>query len=113
VPANNGRRDRRGRWLSLGQVLDFQEIMHEMALGWRSDLSGSSDREERARLAAALSNLGKSFGSLQAAKREILGKPKAGVLKPENLQTKRNRMSVTGPIECGVPQASAGGAFQA
>ena len=39
------------------------------------------DREERARVASAISNLAKGWVSLQDAKREILGKPKAGVRK--------------------------------
>ena len=101
MPTNDDRHDRPGRWLSLGQVFDFQD---EMVFGLGSDLSGLSDRLN---IASALSNLGKSFASLQDAKREILGKPKAVVLQPENRQTKRNR-TVTGPIECEVPKASAG-----
>jgi hypothetical protein len=83
MPANGSKRARPGRRLSLHQVLDFQEITHKTALGLQSDFNGTIDREERARVAGALANLGKAWVSLQDAKREILGKPKAGVLKPE------------------------------
>jgi hypothetical protein len=47
------------------------------------DFLGATDREERARVASAIANLGKAWVSLQDSKREILGRPKAGVLKPE------------------------------
>ena len=65
-----------------------------MALGLRGDFNASSDHEERARVAGALANLGKSFVSLQDSKREILGKPKAGVLKPEDAKSKRRRAKI-------------------
>jgi len=94
MPANGTKRVRPGRRLSLRQVLDFQEITHEVALGLRGDFNGTSDREERARVAGALANLGKAFVSLQDAKREILGKPKAGVLKPESPKSKRGAAHV-------------------
>ena len=90
MPVNGSKRARPGRRLSLRQVLDFQEITYEVALGLRGDFVGSSDRVERARVAVALANLGKTFVSLQDCKREILGKPKAGVLKPDSPKTRRN-----------------------
>jgi hypothetical protein len=62
-------------------VLDLQETAHEMALGLRDNFKGASDCEERARVASALANIGKMWCSAQDAKREILGKPKAGVRK--------------------------------
>jgi hypothetical protein len=86
--ASGSKRPRPGRRLSLRQVLDFQEITHEAAIGLRGDFNGTSDREERARVASAISNLGKAWVSLQDAKREILGKPKAGVFKPERKKPK-------------------------
>ncbi len=45
----------------------------------------SLERKTRsnARVASAFANLGKSWCPVQDAKREILGKPKAGVPKPE------------------------------
>jgi hypothetical protein len=58
-------------------------------LGLHGDFLGTSDREERARVASAISNLGKAWCSLQDAKREILGRPKAGVLKPERRKAKQ------------------------
>lgn len=91
TPANGNKRARPGRRLSLRQVLDLQEITHEMAVGLRGDFNASSDREERARVAGAVANLSKALVSLQDSKREILGKPKAGVLKPEDPKSKRGR----------------------
>jgi hypothetical protein len=89
VPINGSRRVRPGRRLSIRQVLDIQRIAHEAALGLHLDFLGTSDREERARVASAISNLGKAWCSLQDAKREILGRPKAGVLKPERRKAKQ------------------------
>jgi len=81
VLANCRKRVRPGRRLSLRQVLDFQNIAHEAAVGLRSDFLEATDREERARVASAISNLAKGWVSLQDSKREILGKPRAGVRK--------------------------------
>ncbi len=78
------------------QVLDFQQIAHEAALGLREDFRSTQDREERARVALAIASLGKSWVSLQDAKREVLGRPKAGVLKPEHRKSKRTRQ--TNPV---------------
>ena len=82
-----------GRKLALRQVLDFQHITHEAALGLAGDFKGTHDREERTRAALAIASLGKSWVSLQDAKRETLGKPRAGVLKPEHKGSKRTRQS--------------------
>jgi hypothetical protein len=70
-----------GRRLSLRQVTDFQQIVHDAASGLHRDFLGTTDKEERARAGSAISNLAKGWVSLQDAKREILGKPKAGVRK--------------------------------
>src|SRR6266852_7551066 len=83
APANGRKRIRPGRRRSLRQVLDFQDVAHEVALGLRDDFLGTTDREERARIGSSIANLGKCWATLQDSKREILGKPKAGVLKPE------------------------------
>ena len=72
-------RIRPGRRLSLRQVVDLQQITHKAAMGLNGDFEATSDRQERARVASAISNLGKSWVALQDAKREILGRPKAGV----------------------------------
>ena len=82
-PSNGTKRIRPGRRLALRQVLDFQEIAHGAAKGLHEDFQGTKDREERARVASAISNLGKTWISLQDSKREILGRPKAGVRKQE------------------------------
>jgi hypothetical protein len=81
LPANGCKRIRPGRRKSLRQVLDLQEAAHEMAQGLRENFKGARDSEERARVASALANIGKMWCSAQDAKREILGKPKAGVRK--------------------------------
>ena len=81
MPANGTQRVRPGRRLSLRQVVDLQNFSYEAAKGLSADFQGTSDREERARVASAISNLAKGWVSLQDAKREILGKPKAGVRK--------------------------------
>ena len=62
-----------------------------MALGLRDNFKGASGCDERARVASALANIGKMWCSAQDAKREILGKPKAGVFKPERPKPKRPR----------------------
>lgn len=88
TPANAVTRIKPGRRTSLRQVVDFQEITHAAALGLRDDFTGTQDREQRARVAGAIANLAKGWVALQDSKREILGRPKAGVLKPE-LKPKR------------------------
>jgi hypothetical protein len=52
-----------------------------MAMGLREKFAAASDCDERARVASAYANIGKMWCSAQDAKREILGKPKAGVRK--------------------------------
>jgi hypothetical protein len=88
IQANGMKRVRPGRRLSLRQVVDLQSFSFEAAKGLSADFQSTSDREERARVASAISNLGKAWVSLQDAKREILGKPKAGVFKPERKKPK-------------------------
>ncbi len=98
MPANGCKRVRPGRRLSLHQVLAIQEIAHEAALGLRDDFRDTKDREQRARVASAIANLGKSWVSLQDAKREILGKPKAGVRKHAVEKTPKRKPNGFGPI---------------
>ncbi len=81
IPANGTKRVRPGRRLSLRQVVDLQDIAFQAAKGLIADFQETSEKEERARVASAISNLAKGWVSLQDAKREILGKPKAGVRK--------------------------------
>ena len=90
-PATGATRIKPGRRTSLRQVIDFQQIAHEAAQGLRADFTGTQDRDERARVASAIANLGKSWCSLQDSKREILGRPKAGVLKPESAKARQRR----------------------
>ena len=73
------------------QVLDIQALTHAAAMGLGEDFRGTDDKEERARVALAIASLGKSWTTLQDSKREILGRPKAGVLKPQNQKSKRTR----------------------
>ena len=75
------------------QVLDFQHITHAAAMGLGEDFRTTHDKDERARVALAIASLGKSWTTLQDSKREILGRPKAGVLKPEHKRSKRTRQS--------------------
>lgn len=81
IPANGTKRVRPGRRLSLRQVVELQDIAFQAARGLITDFQETSEKEERARVASAISNLAKGWVSLQDAKREILGKPKAGVRK--------------------------------
>ena len=73
------------------QVLDIQALTHAAAMGLGEDFRGTDDKEERSRVALAIASLGKSWTTLQDSKREILGRPKAGVLKPERKKSKRAR----------------------
>jgi len=81
IHANGTKRVRPGRRLSLRQVVELQSFSFEAAKGLSADFLETKDKEERARVASAISNLAKGWVSLQDAKREILGKPKAGVRK--------------------------------
>jgi hypothetical protein len=83
IPANGTKRVRPGRRLSIRQVVDLQGFSFEAAKGLSADFQETKDVELRARIAAGIANLSKGWCSLQDAKREVLGKPKAGVRKYE------------------------------
>jgi hypothetical protein len=113
--ANGVNRVRPGRRLSLRQVVDLQRFSFEAAKGLSDDFQETKDKEARARVASAISNLAKGWVSLQDAKREILGKPKAGVRKHavEKKPKRREHWSMPVPIEVepepaetGIEQAS-------
>ena len=74
-------------------MISNTHIAHEAALGLAGDFRETHDKEERARVALAIASLGKSWTTFQDSKREILGRPKAGVLKPEHKKAKRTRQS--------------------
>jgi hypothetical protein len=99
IPANGTKRVRPGRRLSLRQVVDLQSFSFEAAKGLSADFQQTTDKEARARVASAISNLAKGWVSLQDAKREILGKPKAGVLKPVRPNAKQIHGSWAEPVE--------------
>jgi hypothetical protein len=76
---------RPGRLGSLRQVVDLQRATFEGALLAVQDArSCGADRQERARCASALANLGKSWNTLRDAKRAILGGPLPSPLRPES-----------------------------
>jgi hypothetical protein len=66
----------------------LQRVTHETALLVATDAKETAKREERARAASALANLGKSWNTLQDAKRVILGRPLPGSLRPEKAKPK-------------------------
>jgi hypothetical protein len=74
----------------LRQVVDLQSFSFEAAKGLVADFQQTTDKEERARVASAISNLGKAWVSLQDSKREILGRPKAGAFKAERRKSKES-----------------------
>ena len=86
APANGAVRIRPGRRDSLRQVIDLQRVTHETALLVAGDAKETTEREERARAASALANLGKAWTTLQDAKRVILGRPLPGSLRPEKAE---------------------------
>jgi len=109
INANGTKRVRPGRRLSLRQVTDFQDIAHQLAQGLQKDFLASSNGDDRARVASAFANVGKTWVSLQDSKREILGKPKAGVLKPDRRErASGNRGYAMGalPVEEAPPAAA-------
>lgn len=89
MPPNGSTRIKPGRRDSLRQVLDFQRVTHETALLVAKDAKDTTKPEERARAASALANLGKSWNTLQDAKRVILGRPLPGSLRPEKAKPKQ------------------------
>src|SRR5438552_16178532 len=96
--ANGTKRVRPGRRLSLRQVVDLQHFSFQAAKGLSADFQDTRDREERARVASAISNLAKGWVWLQDAKREILGKPKAGVRKYAVEQKPKPRRTGAGDL---------------
>jgi hypothetical protein len=88
APVSAAVRIKPGRRDSLRQVLDLQRATHETALLVAKDAKETTKREERARAASALANLGKSWNTLQDAKRVILGRPLPGSLRPEKAKPK-------------------------
>jgi hypothetical protein len=75
---------------SLRQVTDLQREMHEVALLVAKDAKDTTKPEERARAASALANLGKSWNTLQDAKRVILGRSLPGSLRSEKAKLKNS-----------------------
>jgi hypothetical protein len=88
APVSAPVRIRHGRRYSLRQVTDLQRETHEVALLVANDAKDTTKPEERARAASALANLGKSWNTLQDAKRVILGRPLPGSLRPEKAKPK-------------------------
>jgi hypothetical protein len=75
---------------SLRQVTDLQREMHEVALLVAKDAKDTTKPEERARAASALADLGKSWNTLQDAKRVILGRSLPGSLRSEKAKLKNS-----------------------
>lgn len=73
---------------SLGQALDIQRITHQSALTLQSIFVQTEDSNLKSKLATVISALGKTWVALQDSKREILGKPKAGSLRPTGIKTR-------------------------
>jgi hypothetical protein len=111
IPANGVKRVRPGRRLSLRQVVELQNFSFEAAKGLSADFQETADKQDRARVASAISNLSKGWVSLQDAKREILGKPKAGVRKHAVERKLKPRPYLEMPVECTpIPVESPAGA---
>jgi hypothetical protein len=98
VLANGTKRVRPGRRLSLRQVVELQGIVFEAGKGLAADFQEMKEGEERARVASAIANLAKGWVSLQDSKREILGKPKAGVRKHAVERAKAKQQPIVAPI---------------
>ena len=90
APVSAAVRIRHGKRYSLRQVTDFQRETHEVAMLVAKDAKNTIKPEERARAASALANLGKSWNTLQDAKRVILGRPLPGSLRPEKAKPKNS-----------------------
>ena len=95
APVNSPVRIRHGKRHSLRQVTDLQHVTHEVALLVAKDAKDTAKPEERARAASALANLGKSWNTLQDAKRVILGRPLPGSLRPEKAKPRHSVYSQT------------------
>ncbi len=92
----------RGRRVSLRQVPDFQEVAHEADMLLRKDTRPATDKEGRARVGSALAQAGRTWVSLQDAKREILRKPKLAPIKAERKQKRRGKPTISPcPHPCG------------
>jgi hypothetical protein len=88
APVSAAVRIRHGKRYSLRQVTDLQRETHAVALLVARDAKDTTKPEVRARAASALANLGKSWNTLQDAKRVILGRPLPGSLRPEKAKPK-------------------------
>jgi hypothetical protein len=84
-------------------VPDFREVTHEAAMLLRLDIQAATDKQERARVSSALAQVGRTWVSLQDAKREILGKPKLAPIKAEEKQKRRRKPTISpSPHPCPV-----------
>ncbi len=104
---NGTKRPRPGRRLSLRQVVGLQEIAYTAALGLGADFQATGQasttpvtREQRARAASAIANLAKAWTALQDSKREILGRPRMGVLKPRPEDKRKRHYAEPEPVCC-------------
>lgn len=98
------KRVRPGRRLSLRQVVDLQGFSYDAAKGLSADFQAETDKATRAKMASGIANLAKGWVSLQDAKREILGRPRAGDFKSERRRDERRRRGLqTEPVDPTAP----------
>jgi hypothetical protein len=89
-----------GKGKSLRQVVALQDAAFEVAMTLREDaVQPGLNREQRAKVATAMSNLIKAWDSAEDRKRIIRGKPLPGSLRPEKPKPKKQSNAFVIPEE--------------
>ncbi len=94
-----------GRRTSLTQVLAMQDALYEACMIMKEDCRNASDKEERAKIAGAMSNTCKGWEALEDRKRVIRGLPLPGSLRPESKPRKPKSDNLPSPTEAPVTQS--------
>lgn len=92
-------------------MVDLQLFAYEAAQQLAADLKEAQDKGTRARVATAISNLAKAWTALEDSKREIRGRPKAGVRKYEAERAvgrRRRRQAVAAEAKAAAEESEVG-----
>ncbi len=85
------------------QAKQMQEIAFNAVLDLRADMQESKDKLLRTRIATAISQLAKTWDTIEDRKRILKGKPMPGSLRPESKPSKKPKRHATNVIEIESP----------
>jgi hypothetical protein len=88
TPVNSPVRLKYGKRTSLKQVVELQRILFDAAHLLMTDMGAETDRERRARIAASIAQVTRSFDTLENRKRILRGRGVPKTVEPSNTPNK-------------------------